>query len=662
MKIFKKVILAIFGVLVFAGSSFVFAGCGKDKDIAKVYVFATDGGSVQVNNNKNYVRFGDEASKVFTFKEDTKITLKAIPDVGYSFVKWEYTDELDEKLEYFSTKAEISLIVDDEVVIRAVFEREHDTHNIIYSTTSYAYEIVPVSGYTTTVVSGGTFKFRVNLKPGYTDCDVIVKNNGEEITNIVDGVYTIENITSDVNITISGISINSYSMTFESGVGYTLSAVTGYDVVNVEHGSEFKFKITLAEGYVGAVVKIKGLNDTEYTQISGINDIYTLTNVQTSYSIIAVADVATFDVVLPTDVEGLTFAFVDAVGNETKVNHNEDVSFTVVSAENVDISNLAIIGKAAAKDYQPTVTISGNVYTYTFKNVKHNITNIDVNGQKIKTFDITLPIYEGIEFAFVEGDTTVEYGSNVTFSLSIKDASINIDTIQIECNDGEISVVKADGKQEYTVENVTSNLVFKVVSSSVEYYTCNITVSGEGFTLDNDIKVVNKGSNFEFKVNIAENYEAKDGITVLVNGQTGVAVYDSTTKKYLISNIQADIEILVTGITEIVEQVVYTFNITSDYNDTHEFPTVFRINKEDLETISAADNAMFVAIENDYDDTITNLYELVESISAAIDLGVPIGSLVLDGEDFIVVTSSKITINVDLLKDNQAAYELQVQL
>ena len=140
MKIFKKISLALFGAVIFVCSAIVFAGCGDDKDTSKVYVFATEGGSVQVNDNADYVRFGDEASKVFTFKEDEKITLKAIPDAGYNFVKWEYTDELDEKLGYLSSKAEISLIVDDdEIVIRAVFEQVDETHTVSYSTTSYAY-------------------------------------------------------------------------------------------------------------------------------------------------------------------------------------------------------------------------------------------------------------------------------------------------------------------------------------------------------------------------------------------------------------------------------------------------------------------------------------------------------------------------------------------
>ena len=118
MKTFKKISLALFSAVMFVCSAIVFAGCGDDKETSKVYVFATEGGSVQVNDNTEYVRFGDEASKVFTFREDETITLKAIPDEGYQFVKWEYTDEMDEKLEYLSTKAEISLVVEDDEIVR----------------------------------------------------------------------------------------------------------------------------------------------------------------------------------------------------------------------------------------------------------------------------------------------------------------------------------------------------------------------------------------------------------------------------------------------------------------------------------------------------------------------------------------------------------------
>ena len=659
MRMFKKISLAMFGVIMFACSAFVFAGCGEDEDTSKVYVFATEGGSVQINDNTEYVRFGDEASKVFTFKEDETITLKAIPDEGYEFVKWEYTDELDEKLKYLSTKPEISLIIDDdEIVIRAIFAEDNNTHTVSYPTNSYAYTIVPEAGYTTSVSDGGTFKFKVNLKEGYTDCVITVKQNGAEIT-AVQGVYTIENITADVNITISGISANIYAMTFEQGTGYRLVAVEGFTENSVEYGADFKFKITLDEGYVNSVVKIKGENDLEYTQISPINGVYTISNVSKSYTIKAIADIDTFDVVLPTTgIDGLTVAFDGIVENETKVEYNKNISFSVTADENIDLTDLQVSYKIGTDTYTLDETVNGNVYTYTITNVKNNITEINISGQKIKTFNVALPIYEGLNFEFVEGGTTVEYGEDVTFSIEATDQSLDIRSIEVTCNGGDVVVTKADSKYEYTVTNVTANLQFTITASSVGRYTHTITLTGKGFTISNTETTINKGSDFVFKVSVMEGYEqVESGKTVLVNGQPNVASYDEETDTYTIKNIQADIEISVIGIQEEVVEVIYTFNIDIDFiEDTNAYPHQFTIKKSDLDAIGSND-ATNLAITTDFDD-VTTLGELIEKINTAMDISeLNVTGFTLDGEDFIVVDMEEIFI-VQTLSTDVTTYTL----
>lgn len=57
------------------------------------------------------------------------------------------------------------------------------------------------------VAKGGEFKFTVELDKDYNNSSIKVKANGNEI-NSVDGVYTIENVTENTNITVEGISKN----------------------------------------------------------------------------------------------------------------------------------------------------------------------------------------------------------------------------------------------------------------------------------------------------------------------------------------------------------------------------------------------------------------------------------------------------------------------
>ena len=54
------------------------------------------------------------------------------------------------------------------------------------------------------VAKGGEFKFTVGLDDEYNNSSVIVKANGNEISP-VDGVYTIENVTENIDITVDGV-------------------------------------------------------------------------------------------------------------------------------------------------------------------------------------------------------------------------------------------------------------------------------------------------------------------------------------------------------------------------------------------------------------------------------------------------------------------------
>jgi len=210
MKIVKKISLAILSVMLVICSSIIFTGC-KDDDVCKLYVFASKGGVVKVNNNKDLVEFGDEGSKMFKYKEGSAVTLKAIPDEGYKFVEWEFADNDNEMFKNLINKSEIKINVSSEdLVLRAVFELDGSiSYNIGYPSEMVGYLIVPESGYSTTVALGGTFKFKVNLESDYSESVIVVKANNETLTADAQQVYTISNINSDINITVEGVVKNS---------------------------------------------------------------------------------------------------------------------------------------------------------------------------------------------------------------------------------------------------------------------------------------------------------------------------------------------------------------------------------------------------------------------------------------------------------------------
>ncbi len=267
MKLFKKFSLILLSVMIVLCSTFILVGCDKDDDKAKVYVFAKTGGYVQVDNNQK-VYPGDEGSKYFVYKEDAIVKLKAVADEGYRFVKWEYTDDIEDGIERFIYKDEVDLRVeDDAIVIRAVFALEGSiNYTITYPTQGTGYNIAIESGYSTNVTLGGEFKFKVNLLSDYSNSDIVVKANDDTLTANTKGIYTISNINRNIEISVEGVKLNDQPQvqtyliyTLDNRFEITPLNTTGLEV---ESGSSFRFEITPKAGYVfgsNIIVKAGGV-------------------------------------------------------------------------------------------------------------------------------------------------------------------------------------------------------------------------------------------------------------------------------------------------------------------------------------------------------------------------------------------------------------------
>lgn len=65
--------------------------------------------------------------------------------------------------------------------------------------------LIPGDGYTLSVKDGGDFKFTVQVADGYDASNMVVKAGSFVLTADSNGVYTIENITSDKTIVITGV-------------------------------------------------------------------------------------------------------------------------------------------------------------------------------------------------------------------------------------------------------------------------------------------------------------------------------------------------------------------------------------------------------------------------------------------------------------------------
>lgn len=99
---------------------------------------------------------------------------------------------------------------------------------ISYSEEINVYTVTLPSGEGYTIESSGnqvnhgqSFKFKLNLIEGYTQSNVVVKSNNNEIS-IEEGYYTILNITGNQTVTVEGVVLNTYTITWNNYDGTPL--------------------------------------------------------------------------------------------------------------------------------------------------------------------------------------------------------------------------------------------------------------------------------------------------------------------------------------------------------------------------------------------------------------------------------------------------------
>ena len=115
----------------------------------------------------------------------------------------------------------------------------------------YTVTIPTGEGYTITgektVKNGEDYTFTVTVTEGYDAANMVVKVNDKVVT-AVDGIYTVEKVSSDLTITVEGVvkkQAAGHAVTLTPGEGYTLTGEA-----TAEDGKDYTFTVTVAEGFV----------------------------------------------------------------------------------------------------------------------------------------------------------------------------------------------------------------------------------------------------------------------------------------------------------------------------------------------------------------------------------------------------------------------------
>lgn len=222
---------------------------------------------------------------------------------------------------------------------------------------SYDVILVPGAGYTITplttnpVLHGASYKFTVAIENGYDASAMVVKANGVAISGTA-GVYTINNVTTDQEVTVEGVKVsvpNTYTVTLEQSEGALLAAISASPVTE---GGSFQFTATLNAAYSNSnmIVKANG------TVINGAAGVYTINNITANQTVTVEGMIKnSYSITVVQTANGTISP------STTTVEHGSSKTFTIAAAKGYIISGVSIDG-----------IDMGQVTEYTFSNIVSN--------------------------------------------------------------------------------------------------------------------------------------------------------------------------------------------------------------------------------------------------------------------------------------------------
>ena len=368
----------------------------------------------------------------------------------------------------------------------------------------HAVTLTPGEGYTltgeATAEDGKDYTFTVTVSEGYDAANMVVKVNGEEVT-AVDGIYTVEKVSSDLTITVEGVteavqktaglsvlkfgdtSTESKAQMFQLIPAFD-PAVKEYTVLVPDNSNMFYAWATQAiDRSSSTTITAKWVNlnvDTEKTQAltsgkaSGQNLAgFAPTGTKVNTMTVTVVDGDFKDEYKLTSVRvapSLTALSLDGIRFAERFSATKTAYTATTAAESVTVA-------ATPRDESYTVTVNGGSDTTVPLNLGENKINVVVTnpGGYTNTYTITVTRLASIEVGF----TVDPADAKVTVWDSNKD--------RIAPTDGKYSVM-ADAEYTYLVQSdgyVSQKSTFKFSESSTIDIT--LAVATENPNLDRSI-------------------------------------------------------------------------------------------------------------------------------------------------------------------------------
>ena len=350
---------------------------------------------------------------------------------------------------------------------------------------SYKYEGQVLSGSKGVNVDYGQtieFSTQVNEKYNRSNYKIMLfekgsQENGREL-NLVNGVYTISNITTDKDVRVENIEVNRYSINLvkNDAAEYLDSNQNEiYGVQTVEYNGNYEFTLKANTGYaIGESTQVICTSEdgTKKTLNPDKSGKYRLSNVKEDFTIniMNVDDIYYTVTFIP--VEGVTYVNdKDAVVTGSfQIKHGSNFEFGVNVDDAYDDSKAGmyiVINDGKSQNLRSQILYSGR---YTINNITEDA-EIKVGNIRKNTYTVTLNKVEGMDFynnsnKIISGDNTVSHGDSLSFKVNLYPAYAD-SKVKIMLGTQELS---ADESGFYTVKNVIENKIVTVngVEETVE--------------------------------------------------------------------------------------------------------------------------------------------------------------------------------------------------
>ena len=366
------------------------------------------------------------------------------------------------------------------------------------------------AGYTVTgektVKNGEDYTFTVTVTEGYDAANMVVKVNDTEVT-AVDGVYTVENVSSDLTITVSGV----------KKIIIGLSTLRFGSTDSIRSAKYFDMTPSFDPAVKEYTLLVPDSTNAVYAWATRGADLSTKASIKATWTSMSTGEASNTTLIS---------------GSSTGKNLS---GFNIASAE----SNTLTI----------TVTDDGSTDVYTVKTVRiaPSLTKLALDGVKVnETFSATKKTYTAMTTK--DSVTVLATPRGEDYTVTYNGETSNVIPLSTGENKIEIVVTNKDGYTSSYTTTVTKADHAVTIPTDESYL-----VTGKEAVMD--------GADYTFKVEVDYRYEAGEDFAVKVNGET------VTGEKgvYTVKNVTTDLVITVEGATKkVLKPVTVYFSFSHD--------------------------------------------------------------------------------------------------